>query len=246
MNRVVDIQKSSRTKIKHCTFARRTAAGLAPIRCFAPPSWRAATAQTGRGRAPPSCPRDPNRARRSAARASTRLRSAGAGSACRRTVQGDGAPFPGRLIRRKTGLSVGQTRQHSGFHQRRFAASRWSVDESHGEGVVRVSCLDPGLPETECCQAIHRGHGDLGEVREKSPRRASKDRNPFGTILIGRDVVKRRCATEEARRSLGCHATVRGGVERDGRKERALPESRMRLWSARPENAANRRPCPEP
>ncbi len=41
-----------------------------------------------------------------------------------------------------------QSRQQAGLDQRRFAASRWAIDQAHGEGVVRILFLDPRFAET--------------------------------------------------------------------------------------------------
>ncbi len=42
-----------------------------------------------------------------------------------------------------------KARQQAGLDQRRLAATRWSVDQAHGECVVTVWVFDPCLPEAD-------------------------------------------------------------------------------------------------
>ena len=78
-----------------------------------------------------------------------------------------------------------QPRQQTGLHQRRLAAARGPVDQSHGkrfvDGSVAASILDfqkrmlSGIPS--------RSRGPASSSRKKSASLASNERSPLGTTF---------------------------------------------------------------
>ena len=81
--------------------------------------------------------------------------------------------------------SVGEPRQQSRLDQRRLAAARRSVDQADREGIVGIRLFDASLPEPEAVgQSIAVARAGSSS-RKKSASWASKDRKPFGTILMG-------------------------------------------------------------
>ncbi len=67
-----------------------------------------------------------------------------------------------------------------------FRSPTGTVDQPDLEGQVGVDLLDLSLPESDAVRQSIPVRGPGSNSRKKSASCSSKDRSPFGTILIGR------------------------------------------------------------
>ena len=215
--------------------------GLHQFRVLLLPFSHGATARTGRGRSAPSCPPEyPALGAMRPASPSAPSYADKAGHRFRRPFSSR-PPFPRRWLRRKRRSrrrTDAATAPPSPATTCRNPKARRSGPPKR---VVSVRLLDPGFPEANAVGQSSRSRGPGSSSRKKSASWASKDRKPFGTILMG--------WLSEFGVSSG--VTECGAMQKLDKEYRLLSYSKRRAifstsvdCSAR--SAAGRRPCPWP